>query len=100
MSNNQDDIKALEVLGHAVDSLVAAYVAVHETEAERSQLAESLLRESFKKCISCKAEGKVINLAAIELCQDTDCPLQKTNSMMAAAVAVLLGAKTSLWGQH
>ena len=93
------NLRDMKNMCDAFEAVAAAYVAEHETEAKKAQLAEALLRDSFMKCIYCKGEDKVVNLAAIELCQDEECPLQKFNTKIAAGVAIVLGHKTdSLWG--
>lgn len=90
-----NDEKSLENLCAAFEALAAAYVAEHKSEDAKAALAHDLMRTAFKKCILCRAEGRVVNIAAIEFCPDHDCPLHDLNSKMAAGVMIITGDKES-----
>ena len=87
-----NDEKALMDLCAAFGSLAAAYVKEYEGEDKKAALAEELLHLIFRKCLSCMAENKVVNVADIECCQD-DCPLRKLGSDFAAGVMIITSGK-------
>ncbi|MDR1922241.1 MAG: hypothetical protein LBS31_10950 [Candidatus Adiutrix sp.] len=88
--------KPLEQLGAAFESLAASYIAEHKGEGQKAGLAQDLMRMAFQKCISCRAEDRVVNIAAIEFCPDEECPLHKFNSKIAAGVMIITGDKQVL----
>ena len=85
-------------LNDAFGLVVAELIAAHETEADKVRMIETLISDSFQKCLMCRMDGNSLNLAAIIHCVNIECPLRETNSKLTARVAQALGYQVELPG--
>jgi hypothetical protein len=83
------------VLGEAFEAVAAQIVGTHKGEAGKAELARHLMRYGFEKCLTCQAEKRTVNVAAIELCPDEDCPLHFYFPRVASVVMVATGDKAA-----